>query len=136
MSNMNRRLALASLLAVVCGSAAAEWISVAIHDEPGSFVVYADPATIRRSGNLVKIWEIRNYTAPDVMDTGERYLSAKSQVEYDCAEGRQRSLFQAHFTGAMGNGNVVWMRSNPGEWFPLPPGSMGEIASKFACRKR
>lgn len=124
------------LLAALSGTATADWVSVAMHDDPGSFIVYADPATIRRSGNLVKIWEIRNYTAPEVMTTGERYLSSKYQVEYDCIEGRQRSLFQALYSGAMGTGDSVWMRSDPGGWFPVPPGSIGELASKFACKKR
>jgi len=124
------------LLAALSNTATAEWVSVAMHDAPRAFIVYADPTTIRRSGNLVKIWQISNYTAPEVMTTGERYLSATSQVEYDCVEERQRFLSQAHYSGAMGTGDAVWMRSDPGGWFSVPPGSMGQLGSKFACKKR
>jgi hypothetical protein len=124
------------LAAEETSSAVAEWISVAIADEPPSFIVYANRATIRRSGNLVKIWEIENYTAPQVITTGVSFLSSKAQAEYDCTEERLRYLFQAQFSEAMGTGNVVSRRSDPTGWSPVVPGSIGEITWKFACGKR
>ena len=122
--------------AIGSNSAAATWVTVAIHDEPGSFVVYADPATIRRSGNLVTVWELNNYTAPQVVAPGLSFLSGKAQAEYDCIEHRVRHLFQAQYSEAMGAGNVVSSRSEPNGWIPIPPGSIAEITSKLACGKR
>jgi len=133
---MKQQLALAAILTVLSTSAVADWIPVAIHDEPGSFTVYADPATIRRSGHLVTIWELNNYTVPQVIATGASFLSGEAQAEYDCIEQRANILFQAQFSQAMGAGNLVSRRSNPAGWFPVPPGSIAEIMLKFACRNR
>jgi hypothetical protein len=45
-----RRLILSVLLAVVSSSAAAEWVEVGRAD---TITAYADPATIRKAGNMV-----------------------------------------------------------------------------------
>ncbi len=85
---------------------------------------------------MVKIWQLTNYISPQVTTTGVSVLSRQAQGEYDCIEQRVRFLSQVEFAEAMGAGNVVSFRSNPGEWIPVPPGSIVENTWKFACGKR
>jgi hypothetical protein len=47
-----RKLILILLLAVLSSSAMAEWIKVGANDNS---TIYADPATIRKEGNMVKM---------------------------------------------------------------------------------
>lgn len=44
------------LLVMASSGAAAEWVKVGDSPAPDGFDVYADPATIRRAGNMVKMW--------------------------------------------------------------------------------
>ena len=44
------------LLAVVSSSASAGWVVVGVHD---TSILYADPASIHRAGNRVKMWGLQ-----------------------------------------------------------------------------
>ena len=64
----------------------AEWLAVGANDEPG-MMVYMDPDTIRREGDLVKVWELLDYNTTQ-SKAGLPHLSVKVQFEYDCANER------------------------------------------------
>ena len=49
-----RRLILIMLLVVSCGPVYAEWVEVSANKKAG-VIAYADPGTIRRKGDLVKM---------------------------------------------------------------------------------
>jgi len=53
-----RKAILAILLAVASSSAAAEWVEV---DSDETLTFYINPTTIRRDGNLVRMWELLEY---------------------------------------------------------------------------
>src|SRR5471030_1082964 len=53
-----RKTILMMLLAVVSGSAAAEWEEVANNENA---TTYADFVTIRKEGNLAKMWDVIDY---------------------------------------------------------------------------
>ena len=86
-----KKLLLIFILVIVSNSAMAEWVELGTsQDETGT--IYANPATIRKSGNKVKMWDLTDYkTAQEV--TGKQYMSSKSQIEYDCKEEQTRLLF-------------------------------------------
>ena len=50
-----KKIALALVLAAVSGAALAEWVKL---DESDQVHSYIDPATIRKDGNLRRVWEI------------------------------------------------------------------------------
>jgi len=70
------------LLAVVSSSAFAEWVAI---DTADGSTYYANPNTIRKSGNKVKIWAMVDYNSVQE-DADVKHLSSKSQQEYDCKE--------------------------------------------------
>lgn len=124
-----RKAILVMLLAVVSSSAAAEWVEVARSD---TSTFYADPATIRRAGNIVKMWDLIDRKTPDNFNN-KPYMSQRSQHEYDCKEEQWRTLYFTFFSGNMAGGNAVYIDSDPGKWAPVPPGSIAEGMWKFAC---
>ena len=93
-----------------------------------------DPATIRRNSNLVKMWQFYDYKTVQTVG-GVRFLSAKEQWEFDCAEARSRVLALKEFSGNMGSGTVVYTNSQVGKWIPVMPGSIGQTVWKVACSK-
>jgi hypothetical protein len=128
-----KRLLLFTLLVLSTGPAYAEWIPVSDGDEAGK-TVYVDPATIRRNSNLVKMWQFYDYKTVQTVG-GVRFLSAKEQWEFDCAEERSRVLALKEFSGNMGSGTVVFTNSQVGNWIPVMPGSIGHTVWTVACRK-
>jgi hypothetical protein len=128
-----KRLLLFTLLVLSAGPASAEWVPVSDGDEAGK-TVYVDPATIRRDSNLVKMWQFYDYKTVQTVG-GVRFLSAKEQWEFDCAEERSRVLALKEFSGNMGSGTVVFTNSQVGNWIPVTPGSIGRTVWTVACRK-
>jgi len=109
----------------------AEWVEVGITDEA---TVYADPDTIRRKGDLVKMWYLHDFKSTQTV-LKKSYLSSRSQDEYDCTEDRHRALASTSFSGNMGSGKVRSSYSIKGKWEPVPPGTMTQTLWKVACDK-
>ena len=127
------RLIFLTLLVLNSSVAYAEWVKVSDRDEAGK-TVYVDPATIRRNSNLVKIWQFFDYKTVQTVG-GTRFLSNKEEWEFDCVEGRSRSLGLKEYSGNMGSGTVVYTNSQVGKWLPVVPGSIGHIVWNVACQK-
>ena len=117
-----------------CGPAYAKWVAVGGNEEAG-VTVYADPGTIRRKGNLVKVWHLSDFKTVQIAK-GNSYLSIKAQHQYDCAEGRERILALMKFSGNMGSGNVVYEDSNERKWRPVAPETTNQALRKIACGKK
>ena len=131
---MMKRLLMGLMLLVTAGSASAEWTAAG---GTGELIQYVDRATIRKSGNLVKMWDLADYkTVQTSPSTGVSYFSDKGQREYDCKEEKRRLLAFTWFDGQMGSGKVVYSNGNVrDEWSPIQPGSIGEAMWKIACGK-
>lgn len=69
------RLILIMLLVLSCGPAYAEWVEVSANKTAG-VIAYADPDTIRRKGNLVKMSSLFDLQTTQTV-RGNSYLSIK-----------------------------------------------------------
>ena len=128
-----KRLLLGLMLLVTAGAASAEWTRAGSNDD---FIYYVDRATIRRNGNLVKMWILRDFKSAQKHD-GTPYLSERGQNEYDCKEENYRILAFTFFAGKMGDGKVVYNTSKTSmKWSPIAPGSVAETLWKIACGKK
>jgi hypothetical protein len=127
------RLLLIALLVVNSGSAYAEWMSLGA-SESGT-TVYADTATIRREGDLVKMLVLFDFKTRQTK-AEVSYLSAKAQMGYDCAEQRFEGLTVLYFSGNMGNGNLLDRSSGKGKRLRVSPGSIDHDLWKLACGKK
>lgn len=118
------------LLSGAPAPARASWIGVAENDQ---IRVYASRATLVRQGNLVKMWSLLDYDAPQKGEKGD-FHSAQAQDEYDCASRRTRLLAVTRHEGRMGAGKVVHADRTAGEWEDLPAQGLLPILFRFACR--
>jgi len=129
-----KRLLLTILLFLSSNPAYADWVAVGgkVEAEMGA---YADPATMRREEDLVKMEVLFDFKTIQTK-AGVSYLSAKAQMEYDCAEQRFRGHAVMYFSGNMGSGNVLDRNSGKGKWLPVSPGSLDQTLWKVACGKK
>ena len=121
------------LLVLSCrvGLAQAEWKEAAGSD---NFTVYIDPTSYRidKKNGQVKLWVLYDFktTQKDYMMP---FLSIRVLNQYDCKEGRSRTLAQSLFDGNMANGDMVSNNSNERTWEPIAPGTIGKSLWKLAC---
>ena len=122
-----------TLLVLCCAPAYAGWVEIGISNN--GTTVYVDPDTIRRKGDLVKMWILYDFNATQTV-LKKSYLSSRSQDEYDCTEDRHRALATTSFSGNMGSGKVRSSYSIKGKWEPVPPGTITQTLWKVACDKQ
>jgi len=91
------------LLAVVSSSAMAEWVKVS---EDKLVTAYADPTTIRKLGDKVKMWALWDYSTAQEGDS-KPYMSVRIQNEYNCKEETVRQIYATTFSGNMAEGNTI-----------------------------
>ena len=115
-----------TLLLLTVGPAYAEWVKFVSFTDQGSYSVYVDLDTIRRKGELVKMWVLFDFDTQRVTLPRRVYLSMQSLEQFDCAEERSRMLAFTNFAGNMGTGDVVYSNTVEGKWQPLPPESIGK----------
>ena len=81
-----RNFTLVTLLSAVSASALAEvWIETSRNDD---YLAYADPSSVRRDGDVVKMWSMFDYRNPQPGIPGKTYLSTRRHFEYDCKRAR------------------------------------------------
>lgn len=131
---MSKLLAI-MLLAIVSRSAIAEegvnanW-SYADVSEDAMF--YVDKSTIRKTGDMVKMWVLLNFN--NKLKHGKTSgRSSMSQDEFDCKEEQMRERYSARYSGDMGGGDVISSISTPSGWQPVGPGSVGKTLWNIAC---
>jgi len=120
------------LLMAVSAGAMAEWTKIGAAAD-GKFDSYVDLSTIRKSGNVVKIWNLRDYKKTQIDAGGKSYLSWMTRMEYDCNEENFRQLSIYQYSGNMKNGDIVWSGDVVDKWNSIPPESIGEVAFKIVC---
>ena len=129
-----RRAILLLLLAFASGSAAAEWVWVGDTSDAG---IYADPAGMRRSDNVVTLGALYDLKRAVLSKTnGNRYASQILRSEYDCKEEKWRMLSYSWHSASMGAGKMVEELTDSFKWEPVPPGSGVAALWQFACGRR
>jgi hypothetical protein len=126
-----KELCTALLLIPLCGIASADWVKLNDNDRA---TIYVDSGT-RRSGNLVKVWEMRVFKKPQTSGGREVFLTRKMQTEYDCIDDRMRIFYISLHAGQMGSGNVVAQSPASERWTPNPPDSEAKQIQMAVCAK-
>src|SRR5215212_4204061 len=127
-----RNTVAAMMLALASGAANGGWVAV---NDTGKFIAFADPATISKSGDTVKMWDLLEYRQVREVE-GYRYSSQRSESEYDCNKALTRPLVMFLHVGMMGSGETVFDSATPDEWQKVAPGSVNEVLLNYACAKR
>ena len=122
------RLVLCLLLTLAATPAWAEWVKVSETD--GNFF-YIDPATIRRDGNLRKVWTINDLKQRHKDGT----MSRRALYEFECKEERHRLLSISAHSDPMASGKVLEIDSEPDKWSYIAPNTPGENILRRVCAK-
>jgi len=135
---MKRLIFLAMM--TVCSVSWAEWElcgSSGVDDKKAMF--FCETSTIRRNGEISRMWEITTYTKVQTNARGDRYMSFKALKAYNCRDFTQAAISFVLYSEMSGEGNAVLSNTRQEselEWIPIPPGTTGETLWKFACGKK
>jgi hypothetical protein len=120
-----KRLVLISLL--LCSVAAhAMWVTVTRNEVA---TVYIDSMSIEKLGYNRRVWVVYDLATPD--KTGQQ--SVKSRIDYDCTEGKYKTLNASSHPNKMGNGPAIKALPVPEGWRPVSQDSMSRQLFAFAC---
>ena len=112
-----------------------QWTLLGSSVANGGTDVYIAPASVRRSGDKARMYNLYDFKTRQVID-GKAFFSARNEFEYDCARSRHRMLTTTGFTGKMGKGAVVDSSDAPMAWEPV--GNSGPFYEHWqvACKRR
>ena len=127
------RILMLIVLMLSTGAVWAEWTEIGETDD--GMTIYIDFSTIRRSGNFVEFWRLIDLKTTQKL-VGVRFLSNKSQWQYDCLEKQEKGMTFTYFSKNMGNGVVVDSYSNPAKWESVEPESIHDAIFKIVCDKK
>jgi hypothetical protein len=125
-----KRLLFITLLSLTGFSAKAEWVLANVSNAGNAYV---DPTSIKRTGNIVRVWELVDYAKPQVV-AGMAYQSDRVLRQYDCVEKTSQLLQIATFSGKMLAGEVVITDTKAYPPAFVAPGSNGDVLLNFACK--
>ena len=115
-------------LMMLTGSAWAEWLR---YEENKKNIFYYDPATIRKDGNMRRVWvlmDIRKRNDNGAMSTRMRY-------EYDCKQERYRFLGMSSHSEPMAGGTLLETYGEDNNWMAIAPDTIDETMLEIVCAK-
>jgi hypothetical protein len=129
---------MAILLTIISTSAIAEWSFIevgAMGEKNDYYFFYADKDTIRKKGNIARMWSLDDFESPQKGSFGT-YLSTVQYHEFDCIEEKISLLSTIYYSKNMREGVIVNnFNIEDKKWNYIVPGTMGEIKWKTACGK-
>ena len=126
---MQRLFAAVILLMLSMSSAWAGWQLV---KETREYILYIDPDTLEKNGNLVKAVSFQDFHKMQAF-AGHDYLASKTMNEYDCAKKLLRQIEFSIFPENMGSGGALFTENKVQDWVPVQAGGAAETLWKSAC---
>jgi len=124
-----RKYLIALLMLISC-SAWADWVYISESSNGGKF--YIDPETIRKDGNMRKVWELQNYSSKDKYGVS----SLKTRYEYDCKKERYQSLTISLHSETMARGTTIQVKTFPdGDWTDIAPNTIVDTILQIVCAR-
>lgn len=110
-----------------------EWIGLGRTE---NFRLYLDQSSVQRNGDLVRAFQLTDFTTAQWVDERTVVGSIRSLVEYDCNQPRVRTVALQAYSEQMGEGRLVAseQKADAG-WEEMAPGGVGENTRKLVCRK-
>ena len=117
-------------LMMLAGSAWAGWVMYT-KSENEEATLYYDPATIRKDGNMRRVWELQDLRKRH--KDGE--ISRRMRREYDCKQERWRFLGISEHSEPMAGGKVLITVGEDNNWEAIAPGTIDETIFNIVCAK-
>ncbi len=129
-----QRAVLITLLAMMSGSAMADWIKV---NENSEFMTYGNRATIRTKGHIASMWSMYDFkTVQTLLSDSAKYNSTKQMSSYDCRDEKAKMLTSTLYSKNEGKGRIVHRYKLQFDWQALKAKSATEALWKLACGKK
>lgn len=122
------RVVLTLLMLLVACPVWAEWIVIGV---TSNAVFYIDRATIRKNGDLRRVWVIQDLKQRD----SDGVMSRRVLEEYGCKEKRRRILEISVHSERMAGGHNLDTDSTPSEWERIAPGVTAEGIFGVVCAR-
>jgi hypothetical protein len=126
------KLILIILLAAAGNSALAEWVVITVSSDKVN-TIYADPDTVIRSHDKVKLSIMHDFKTPRTVPGFSPYFSTRDQLEVDCNAEQLRLLGLVAYSGNMGGGEVIYTHKFDSGWSPVTRDSLDQSIWNFAC---
>ena len=123
-----KKLFFVSLMAMLAGSAWAEWV---MHSKNEEVTFYHDPATIRKDGNMRRVWELLDFRKR----AAKGDMSTRMRREYDCKQERYRYLAISTHTEPMAGGTILFSSGESNSYRSIAPGTFDETIFNIVCSK-
>lgn len=101
-------------------------------------MVYIDPDTVHREGNIVALSALVDWKAMQGGRTPTRFYSTILTKQVDCVGKLVRTVASADYYGRMGTGELIGGGGPTGEgpWIDVEPGTINDGLWSFACGRR
>ncbi len=126
---MQIRLFILAIMVLPLGVKAG-WVQLAADEVAHEYV---NLETVKQEGNIVMMWNMSDFTAPQPVGNGSTYLSSRVLQAYDCLSKKKQIQTLIHYRNPMGKGQLVFYDKTPGGWRKVAPGSLGEVHLNAAC---
>ena len=126
---MNFKLCLLALVMLFASPAWAGWVYLS-KDVKGN-VFYLDFETLRKDGNLRRIWQMVELADGDKL----KWVSTRYRNEYDCKNETRRMLSFASFSQKNLSGETLFENTKPTDAEDIAPGSIDWTTLKLVCSK-
>lgn len=123
---------------LTCSIAYAGW-EFAGQAANGKFDIFVDKSTIRKSGALVKMWTMSEYSSNQTNSNELSFKSDKTLFGFNCVNETTVIISLVQFSSSMGDGAVVYSGSRKEselDWRPIVPQGVDELLWKIACSKK
>lgn len=111
----------------------AEWVFVTT-DGKGN-TMYLDADSIRRKGNIAKVWVLLDTSIARETMEGVPFRSSRTLHQVDCGKERFRVVAFTLFSGNMGSGQLVASSQYMLEWERVPSEGSARRLLKLVCEK-
>jgi len=111
-------------------AATPQWASVGLYDQGA---VSVDIANVSREGPLRRFWSMMDYKVAQKSESGDTFLSTRSQMEINCQTRQVRILHLSMHAAARLGGRVVDSEGILREWQAIPPGTPVDRISARVC---
>jgi len=111
------------------------WVLVGISGDSSSQHIYIDTTTVRRTGDTVTVWAQDRFPHPEQANGGISYTRIVRRIAIDCAQSQFLMLIAIEYDGPKVALTLsrAELEAAMGGWAPIPPGTIIEGESEFAC---
>ena len=124
-----RILVVCLLSAIITGPVRAEWKLISFGPETE---YYLDPATVKGVGSVRRVWELSNER---FNSASKPYRSVRSLNEYECKEGKVRTIQMTAFEGQMALSMPAVTITTASDWTFVAPNTIGEVFLRWVCNR-